>query len=378
MSDPIAEIIVSSMEPTVLAQLIISLEEDEAQLIEDPALASELASAVKTDIDELVELKNGKTEDHAGADTDDELLGELSEAAEGSEIFGEVGDPEDDEDRGEAQEARKAKAQSRQSAPSPLPSEPPDLRSQPPQDQAHWIFMERFFSLQQHEEALGYSFSADNLALYQRELGAFVEQLLRTPRAAEAFERNDLSALQKLFASHLLLFRNPCIGDSSGKPIPCAIETLREHFPSYFYRRTNNKPNWYQKYPFYSEPIAAAQWILCDIEHLNCTFRTPERKLASYAKSWDLPPEWVRGKTILEDIYDRILCGELLGEDLFAGSHNNCTTTFYIHKKKTSVKKMVYTVQKVHKISLHGKEGLPHWRASRRLWPGILPTVLFT
>lgn len=45
--------------------------------------------------------------------------------------------------------------------------------------------MERFFSLQQHEEALGYSFSAENLALHQEALGTFVEQLLRTPRAAE-------------------------------------------------------------------------------------------------------------------------------------------------------------------------------------------------
>lgn len=367
------------MDPKTLAQFIIGLEDDEEHPIEDEALACELAAQLKEDIDQLVELKQGQQE--AGADTegDEDTLGELSEAAEGADIFGETSpDQEDDADLGAAQEERKAKAQSRQSAPSPLPAEPPDLRTQPPQDQAHWIFMERFFSLQQHEEALGYAFSAENLALYQEALGTFVEQLLRTPRAAEVYERNNLPALQKLFASHLLLFRNPCIGDGAGKPIPCSIDSLRARFPSYFYRKSNNKPNWYQKYGFYTDPLNAPQWVLCDAEHLNCTFRTPERKLASYAKSWDLPSEWVRGKTILEDIYDRILCGEVLGEDLFAGNYNGCTLTQYVPKKKSGIKKMAYIVQKVHKISLHGKEGVPHWRASRRLWPGVLPTILFS
>ncbi|MBI2503775.1 MAG: hypothetical protein HYW07_11160 [Candidatus Latescibacteria bacterium] len=362
-----------------MAQLIIDLEDDEEQPIGDAALACELAAQLKEDIDQLVELKQGTSSTGANADPDEDPLGALSEAAEGGDVFAETSaDQEDDADLGEAQQERKAKAQSRQSAPSPLPAEPSDLRTQPPQDQAHWIFMERFFSLQQHEETLGYSFSADHLALYQEALGTFVEQLLRTPRAAEAFERNDLPTLQKLFSSHLLLFRNPCVGDASGKPIPCSIDSLRKRFPSYFYRKANNKPNWYQKYPFYSEPLSTPHWVLCDSEHLNCTFRTPDRKLVSYARSWDLPPEWVCGKTILEDLYDRILCGELLGEDLFAGSYNSCTTTNYIHKKKTDMKKMVYSVQKVHKISLHGKEGVPHWRASRRLWPGVLPTILFS
>ena len=369
MSDTTAEIVALSMDPKTLAQLIIGLEEDEEHRVEDPGMAGELAAQVKDDIDQLVELKHNQE-----ADGEEDHFGELSEAAEGTELFG---DDNTDLEDSAAQEERKAKAQSRQSAPSPLPAEPPDLRTQPPQDQAHWIFMERFFSLQQHEEALGYSFSAENLALHQEALGTFVEQLLRTPRAAEAYERNELPSLQKLFASHVLLFRNPCIGDTSGKPIPCSIDSLRERFPSYFYRKSNNKPNWYQKYPFYSEPVNSPRWVLCESQHLNCTFRTPERKLASYAKSWDLPPEWVQGKTILEDIYDRILCGELLGEDLFAGNYSSCTLTTYVPKKKTGLKKMAYTVQKVHKISVHGKDGVPHWRASRRLWPGVLPTVLF-
>lgn len=376
MYDSTAEIGALTMDPTALAQLILDLENDEDRPIEDEALAGELAAQVKDEVDQLVELKQGLEETEAEADEDS--LGDLSDAAEGIEGAGEdSADLEDDADLASAQEDRKAKAQSRAPT-SPLPAEPPDLRTQPPQDQAHWIFMERFISLGQHEQALGYSFSAEEVAAHQVSLGSFVEQLLRTPRAAEAFERNDLPALQKLFASHLLFFRSAVIGDAKGDALPCSIDALRERFPRYFYRRSNNKPNWYQKYRFYSEPLKTPQWVLCDTQHLNCTFRTPERKLASYAKSWDLPPEWVHGKTILEDLYDRILCGEALGEDLFAGSHNSCTLTTYVPKKKTGVKKMVYTVQKVHKISLHGKEGVPHWRASRRLWPGVLPTVHFS
>lgn len=376
MSDSTAEIVALTMDPSALAQLILDLENDEERPIEDEVLAGELAAQVKDDVDQLVELRQGSEESRAEADEDS--LGDLSDAAEGVEGAGEdAADLEDDADLAAAQEDRKAKAQSRAPT-SPLPAEPPDLRTQPPQDQAHWIFMERFITLAQHEQALGCPFSAEEVAAHQVALGSFVEQLLRTPRAAEAFERNDLPALQKLFASHLLFFRSAIIGDARGDALSCSIDALRERFPRYFYRKSNNKPNWYQKYRFYSEPLKTSQWVLCDTQHLNCTFRTPDRKLASYAKSWDLPPEWVHGKTILEDLYDRILCGEALGEDLFAGSHNSCTLTTYVPKKKTGVKKMVYTVQKVHKISLHGKEGVPHWRASRRLWPGVLPTVYFS
>jgi len=362
------------MDPLALAQLILDLENDHERLIEDEAIAGELAVALKEDIDQLAKLKQDQGESEA--EGEEETLGELSAAAEGS--GGSEGDSDEQEDIADlsaAEEGRQTKAH-QQAAPSPLPAEPPDLRTQPPQDQAHCIFMRRFFSLQQHERALGYTFSPENLAAYQDALGSFVEQLLRTPRASEAFKRNDLHALQKLFATHLLLFRSSCVGDAKGQPIPCCLDALRKRFPEYFYGK-NSKPNWYQKYRFYNEPLQTAQWVLCDSQHLNCTFRNPERKLASYAKSWNLPPERVHGKTILEDIYDRILCGEVLGEDLFAGSYNSCTLTTYMPKKNSGTKKMVYAAQKVHKISLYGKEGVPHWRASRRLWPGVLPAVHF-
>ena len=39
--------------------------------------------------------------------------------------------------------------------------------------------------------------------------------------------------------------------------------------------------------------------------------------------------------------------------------------------------RIVYTIQRVHKITIHGRAGVPHWKATRRLWPGAYPAVSF-
>ena len=79
-------------------------------------------------------------------------------------------------------------------------------------------------------------------------------------------------------------------------------------------------------------------------------------------------------KNAVEDIYDRIICGEALQEHLFEQNCNSCTTTQY--DKGMGVHHSVYTVQKDRKIAIHGKVGLPRWRTSRRLWPGVYPTLI--
>lgn len=388
MSETTAALSATSMDNKALIQAILNLEDDSEHLVEDPALACALAQLLKPEIDRLTALRS-----EAGEEGGEELLESLSAAADEPDSRQAEEDDEPDrhdgqgtedealarQDAEDAQAAGPARTRRQRARPRPLPrGGHADLLSQPPQDQAHWIFMERFGSLEQHEEILGYTFSAEHLALYQESLARFMEALLSLPRAAAAAQTDDLQALQKSFASQLLFFRSSCIGGADGKPIPCTLQNLRQRYPAYFYKHDPRKPRWYEKYDFYTESLEKPQWVLCDTEHLNCTFRTPERKLASCAKGWNLPPERVRGKTILEDIYDRILCGELTGEDLFAGNHNSCTTTTYRFKKKSAVKKSVFTVQKVHKISLHGKEGIPHWRASRRLWPGVLPAIHLT
>jgi hypothetical protein len=256
-----------------------------------------------------------------------------------------------------------------------LPEGPlPELGSLSPQDKARWIFMERFIPLEQHETILGYTFAPEDFAAHEQDLGRLLEVMLMLPQVARAAEEGDLPVVQKAFASTLLLFRNPFIGDENGHPIPCALENLRQCYPSYFYKR-RKKPNWYETQPFYAEPLGRAHWVLCELDYLNCTLRRPERKLIGYARQWNLPAEYARQKTVLEDIYDRIICGEGLGDHLFEQNCNSCTGTSYRHQGKGPLR-IVYTVQKHGKIAIHGKAGIPHWKATRRLWPGVFPTLV--
>jgi hypothetical protein len=102
--------------------------------------------------------------------------------------------------------------------------------------------------------------------------------------------------------------------------------------------------------------------------------RQPQRRLQNYARQWLLPDESVVQKTVLDDIYDRIICGEALEEHLFEQNCNACTSTRY--QKRKGPLHLVYTVQKDQKIAIHGKVGIPHWRATRRLWPGAYPAIV--
>ena len=347
------------MDRQELVKAILDLENDRDEHVVDPEIAYDLGHHVKTHIDELVAVQEGGGVEVSGngADPgrqDDEIAGLAAAAGDG-------------EPKRKRKKARKKKRKGGETPPD-------DLLSQPPNEQAKWIFMERFISLQKHEEILRFNFEPDQFAEHQGAFDATLKTLLHLPLAAEAVANNDLPALQKMFASCVLIFRNPLVGDDDEKPVPCTFELLREYYPSYFFKR-KKKPNWFENSEFYTEPLAEAQWVLCDSEYLNCTLRKPDRKLLSYARDWDLPGEYVRQKTVVEDIYDRIICGEALEEDLFARGCNSLTSTTYKRGKKAA--RTVYTVQRAHKITIHGKSGVPHWKASKRLWPGVYPTMIF-
>ena len=79
---------------------------------------------------------------------------------------------------------------------------------------------------------------------------------------------------------------------------------------------------------------------------------------------------------LIEDVYDRVVCGEILKEDLFARNCSSLTATTYRTRKK-SPQRLVYTVQRVHKIATNGRVGIPHWKAKKRLWPGAFPVMTF-
>jgi hypothetical protein len=350
------------MDRDTLVQAILDLENKRGEAVPDPNLAYELAHHVKPHIDRLAAFRNGNgAEISFDLDDDIESLGAEAEAAAG------------DEASSSRQPGPKGKKTPVEKGPPEGPV--PTLLSVPPIDQARWIFMERFFSLEKHEEILEHSFDADVFAQHQQSFDSFFKNLLLLPKTIEAIERNDVQSLQKTFASHVILFRSPLMGDDTGKPIPCTFETLRAKFPSYFFRQ-KKKPKWYQRHAFYQEPIPEPRWVLCDTEYLNCTLRRPERKLNSYAKDWDLPGECINQKSVIEDVYDRIVCGEILEEDLFSRNCSSLTATTYRARKK-SPQRLVFTVQRVHKIAIHGKAGIPHWKAKKRLWPGAFPVMTF-
>ena len=326
-----------------LAQAIIDLENDRGTPIDDEQLAYDLGYHVKPVVDQLALAQtNAATRDTA------------------------IADVEDPQNRAEPRRRATRKA--------PRFDGPvPELSSLEPQDKARWIFMERFIPLEKHEGILDCPFTSQERASYLNDLGRYLDKLFLIADIAKALERHDLSQLQKRFASTILLFRHAQIGDGMDNRLPCNLENLRQRFGDYFYKR-RTVPNWYEAQPFYTAAMPQSRWVLCDVDYLNCTLRQPQRRLLGYAQSWTLNEAAAAQKTVLEDNYDRIVCGEALEEHVFEQNCNSCTTTRY--RKGQSAVYQVYTVQKNQKIAIHGKAGLPHWRTSRRLWPGVYPTLV--
>lgn len=326
-----AEPVTDTLDRDSLVQSILDLADDQDAQIDDEALAEELGAHIKPLVDEWSSARGGG-------------------AAAG----------------------KRRRRRTKKGA--DLPEGPvPDVLTLEPGEQARWIFMERYISLEKHEDILGLNFQPEEFAEHQDAFDRLIKDLLLLPRSLEAAEKNDIAALQKVFASCVPVFRFPHLADDHGQSTETTVENLRQAFPSYFYKR-RKKPNWFESRDFYREPVPGPRWVLCDTEYLNCTLRQPDRKLAAFARDWDLPAEYASHKSLVEDIYDRILVGEALGEDLFAGNTNCITATRYRVKKG---RRLVFTVQKSHKITLHGKGGIPHWRATRRLWPGVHPTLAF-
>ncbi|MEE2659000.1 MAG: hypothetical protein VX733_10880 [Candidatus Latescibacterota bacterium] len=366
------------MDRDALVEAILDLEHDRDKPIPDMEVAEELGAYVKRAVDQLVAIKAGQdvlsstpTEefDTAIDGVDAPAESEVTEAVAGTQ-----GKPH--------RKRRKRQKVQEGHDPEPWRKQPTTWRAPirladlPAADQAHWIFMERYIPLEKHEEILGLSYEPEVLAEYELGFDRFVKDLLLLPKALGALESNDIPALQKLFASYVPIFRSPELADGDDNSMACSIETLRARFPSYFYKR-RKKPNWFERHAFYTEAIAGPRWVLSETDYLNCTLRSPEKKLARYARDRNLTAECVQTKTVVEDIYDRIILREALEEDLLAGSCNCITGTRYGGGSRKAAQRLVYIVQKVHKVTIHGKAGIPHWKAKRRLWPGIHPTLSF-
>ena len=329
-----------AMDRDALAQTILNLENGLVEPVVDPALAYALGHHVKPIIDRI-----------AG---DGELgLADLESAAART-------NSEDMPGR------RRRAIKKRHRLDEPML----EIDSLAVEDKARWIFMERFITLDQHEAILGIKFTAEERKAHLKGLDQLLATLFVLPQVAKLMAAANLAQLQEIFASTLLIFRNARIADDQ----PCNLENLRHNYPDYFYKRRKT-PNWYEAQDFYTEPIAGPHWALCDFDLLNCTLRRPERKLLGYARQWSLPAPYVQQKSVLDDIYDRIVSGEALQEHLFEQNCSACTSTRYKPRNRGPLR-MVYIVQKERKIAIHGKSGLPHWKTSRRLWPGVYPAVV--
>ena len=143
------------MDRDTLVQAILDLENKRDEAVSDPDLAYELAHHVKPQIDRLAAFRNGDGgEVSFDLDDDIESLGAEAEAAAG------------DEATAPKRRTRKGKTPVEKGPPEgPVPT----LLSVPPIDQARWIFMERFFSLEKHEEVLEHSFEADVFAQHPQQ-----------------------------------------------------------------------------------------------------------------------------------------------------------------------------------------------------------------
>lgn len=333
-----------TMDQDDLAQAILDLENGLVEPIEDLQLAYQLAHHVKPVIDRMTT---------PGA-VDDIGLDSLAPEAT-------LGDSED-----RTRRQRRAIKKTPQ-----LDGPMPEMESLSTEDKARWILMERFISLEQHEEILGLQFNDGEREAHLQDLDQLLGILFSLPRVAKHLAAANIPGLQEIFASSILLFRHPTLHGYGQQP--CNLENLRLAYPDFFYKRLKT-PNWYEAQDFYTDRIEHPHWALCDFDYLNCTLRRPERKLTGYARQWSLPSPHVRQKSVLEGIYDRIISGEALQEHLFEQNCNACTATRYKNRGRGPLR-MVYIVQKDQKIAIHGKNGLPHWKTSKRLWPGVFPSV---
>ena len=334
------------MNREALVQAILDLQHDRAHRVEDPDLAHALGEHLKPYIDLL---------DQAGAQGDSPA--EATEDLLPSTAAG----------KGSGRRQRKGHKQQ---------GPPSDINELPPRDQARWIFLDRFIPLEKHEEILGIAFAPDYFEAHETAFEKSFSEMLQLPRFAAALAKNKLESLQRYFASYVLLFRSPHITTTDQTAVKVSIESLRQRFPDYFYKRSK-KPNWFERHPFYTESIDQPHWALFSLDYLNCTLWDPDKRVSSYGNRWKALELDVRPKTLLEEVYDRIICGQALEEKLFPSNVNYLTGTEYRNSEK-GAPRLTYVVQQEEKMGIHGKINKPHWHWKKRLWPGVLPSLIMS
>ncbi len=242
------------------------------------------------------------------------------------------------------------------------------LQEQSTEDRLRAIFGARFIDTEKVGELLGGPLPAEELETARTGLEQAWQRLISLPQMRQHVREGRLKSLRRAFAEYAFVYRTASLPDGS----PCHLAGLRESLSARFVQSAE-RSLWYAKLGFYREPIASGHWALVDSQYLNCTFKRPKIRLMMYARANELPPGIVRQKSLLEDIYDRLICDGVLEREFFSNCHSLTRTVYQMSEEDS--RKQVYVYYLDGQIRLTGKRGIPHWRPSKPRWPGVLPSL---
>jgi hypothetical protein len=375
-------------------------EEGEDEEIEDPGLAERLALTVKPYVDRLVSLKRllnpvdriitkrEQIEELRGEIADDlatvegqseslstdvppdlvnDLQAELAAVRRDRKLFVET--PPEETEGGEPDEAEEP-VDEQAKAKRPWGKR---FLDRPVEERMRLILGPRYIGPDRLAEIFGDALPDEEAAAATKRLEGVWEGLMLLPSFGEHTRREQLAPLRQALVDYVLVYRSEVL-PVDGESGPCCIERLKHIFRSRFVG-SSGRSLWYADLPFYREPLAEGHWALVDRKYLNCTFKQPKIRLVMYARANDLPPEAVRQKSVLEEVYDRVVVDAGLDEMAFDNC-NSMTRTSYQQKDEPS-KKAVYVYYRDGQIRISGKRGVPHWRPGKPRWPAVLPSILF-
>jgi hypothetical protein len=370
-----------------LAQRIAELADQQGGLLADVALAQEMAQTIKPYVDRLVALQHllnpvdrivakrqqihqlqagiaqdvAEVEDLSGELAIEpailnDLQGELAAVKKDRKLF--VGQIAQEDDGPVVEEKGRRGGRT--------------LLDLPVAERFALILGQRFISLERLGEILDCPFSQDQRGECGHQLEVVWEQLFSSPALRPHAEHHRVKTLQNTLGDYALLFRSPFL---AARSLPCSLENLRQVFGQFFLGAVE-RHLWYTRVDFYRQPLARGHWALVDRQYLNCTFKKPSIRLLMYARANGLPSQRVRQKSVVEDVYDRIVLELAIREHFFDNCHS-ITSTMY-QQGRNAPFKQVYTYYKDDTIRISGKNGTPHWRPTKPRWPGVLPSIVFS
>jgi hypothetical protein len=231
----------------------------------------------------------------------------------------------------------------------------------------------RFIDAVQLADVLGASLPGNEAEVAEQRLEMVWDGLMQIERFNHHAREEQLAPLRRALRDYVLVYRTPRLPDGDGQ-VPCSISHLKDYVPARFVG-SSDQSLWYSSLEFYRESFSEGHWALLDKQYLNCTFKQLKIRLGMYARANELPPQAMRQKSVLEDVYDRVIVDAAM-ETVFFDNCNILTRTTYQQKDEPS-KKQVHVYYRDGQIMISGKRGLPHWRPGKPRWPGVLPAIVF-